>query len=156
MEDNLKNPDSSNAFPWGEKMLNLLKKALDRYLKKYPRYDELITFMSDEQQMYNEDGKPSEKYLELINDFNDHCAGHPLDIKEMANNDNLNSNMLEALEGAEDFIIKQRELMKSYRESSDKDKWVNQVLDTPEKRETFDKIIDTGVNNALKEFETEK
>ena len=49
------------SIDWGTKMLEHLKLILDKYMKKFPQYEELIAFMEDEKKMYDADGKPSEK-----------------------------------------------------------------------------------------------
>ena len=141
---------------WGTKMLEHLKLILDKYMKKFPRYEELITFMEDEKKMYDADGKPSVEYLELLEDFNQQCTQHPIDIEEIAKEDGLDPNKIEVLKGARDFLDKQKELMESYRCSSDKEYWVDQMLDTKEKRDAFEQIVEESTNIALNDFEATK
>jgi hypothetical protein len=141
---------------WGSKMLEHLKLILDKYMKKFPRYEELISFMEDDKKMYDADGKPSVEYLELIEEFNKQCSQHSIDIEEIAKEDGLDSNKIEVLKGAKDFLDKQKELIKSYRQSSDKDKWADQMLDSKDKRDAFEQIVDESTNSALNEFEVAK
>lgn len=141
---------------WGAKMLEHLKLILDKYMKKFPRYEELISFMEDDKKMYDADGKPSVEYLELIEEFNKQCSQHSIDIEEIAKEDGLDSNKIEVLKGAKDFLDKQKKLIKSYRQSSDKDKWAGQMLDSKEKRDAFEQIVEESTNSALNEFEVAK
>jgi hypothetical protein len=139
---------------WGTKMLEHLKFILDKYMKKFPQYEELVVFMEDEKKMYDEDGRPSKEYLEWINKFEEQC--NPIDIDEIAKEDNLDADKLKVLEGAKDFLKKQKELMESYRRSSDKENWADQMLDTKEKRDVFEQIVEESTNSALNDFEAAK
>lgn len=151
MEDktNLKAVPASND--WGAKMLEHLKFILDKCMKKFPQYEELIVFMEDEKKMYDEEGRPSKEYLEWINKFEEGCES--IDIDEIAKEDNLDPNKIEVLKGAKAFLDKQKELMKSFREASDKEAWVDSKLDSEEKREAFDKLVEGSTNNALNNVE---
>ena len=137
-------------------MLEHLKLILDKYMKKFPRYEELISFMEDDKKMYDADGKPSVEYLELVEDFNKQCTQHPIDIEELAKEDGFDPNKIEALKGAKDFLVKQKELMESYRRSSDKDKWADQMLDSKEKRDVYEQIVEESTNSALNGFASVK
>lgn len=130
-------------------MLDHLKSILDQYMKKFHRYEELIAYMEDKKKMYNADGKPSVEYLELIEDFNKQCTLHPIDIDEIAKEDGLGPN---EIEGAKDFLTKQKELIESYRQSSDKDNWADQMLDSKEKRDAFEQIVEERTKSALNDF----
>ena len=138
---------------WGTKMLEHLKFILDKYMKKFPQYEELMAFMEDEKKMYDADGRPSEEYLKLIDKFCEQCATHPIDIDEIAKEDNLDPNKIEVLKGAKDFLDKQKELMKSFREAYDKEAWVDSELYSEEKREAFDKLVEESTNNTLNNVE---
>lgn len=144
---------SPKSNEWSTKMLEHLKSILDKYMKKIPQYESLIAFMEDEDRMYGPDGKPSEEYLKLIDKFCEQCATHPIDIDEIAKEDNLDPNKIEVLKGAKDFLDKQKELMKSFREASDKEAWIDSELDSEEKREAFDKLVEGSTNNALNNVE---
>lgn len=141
---------------WGAKMLEHLKLILDKYMKKFPRYEELISVMEDDKKMYDSDGKPSVEYLKLIAEFNKQCTLHPIDIDEIAKEDGLDPNKIEVLKGAKDFLDKQKELIESYRQSPDKDNWVDQILDSEEKRDAFEQIVEGDTNSALMDFEVAK
>ena len=141
---------------WGTKMLEHLKLILDKYMKKFPQYEELIAFMEDEKKMYDADGKPSEEYLELIEEFNKQCTQHPIDIDEIAREDGLDPNKIEVMKGARDFLDKQKELMESYRCSSDKEDWAGKMLDTKEKRDVFKQILEEGIERAIDDFKAIK
>ena len=141
---------------WGTKMLEHLKVIFDKYMKKFPRYEELIAFMEDEKKMYDADGKPSVEYLELVEEFNKQCTQHPIDIEEMAKEDGLDPNKIEVLKGAKDFLDKQKELMESYRCSSDKEDWADQMLDTKEKRDAYKQILEESTDTAIEDFKTIK
>ena len=141
---------------WGTKMLEHLKLILDKYMKKFPIYEELISFMENDKKMYDADGKPSVEYLELIEEFNKQCSRHSIDIEEIAKKDGLDPSKFEVLKGAKDFLDKQKELMESYRCSSDKEDWADQVLDTKEKRDAFEQIVEESTNSALNDFEAAK
>lgn len=131
------------------KMFGHLKSILDRYMKQFPDNEELIAFMEDENQMYDANGRLTEEYNNWIRKFNEFCKNHPIEFKE----DELDSNKIEVLEGVKDFLSKQKELISSYRNSSNKDEWLNEVLDTKEKRDAFDRLIEESSNNAINEFE---
>ena len=139
---------------WGTKMLEHLKLILDKYMKQFPQYKELISFMEDDKKMYDADGKPSVEYLKLIEDFNKQCTRYPIDIDEIAKEDGLDPTKIEVLKGAKDFLDKQKELMESYRRSSDKENWADLMLDSEEKRDAFEKIVEESTNNALKDYQT--
>ena len=141
---------------WGAKMLEHLKLILDKYMKKFPRYEELISFMEDYKKMYDADGKPSVEYLELVEEFNKQCSQHPIDIEELVKEDGFDPNKIEVLKGAKVFFDKQKELMESYRRSSDKDKWADQMLDSKEKRDVYEQIVEESTNSALNGFEAIK
>ena len=144
---------STKSNEWSSKMLEHLRSILDNYMKKIPQHEELIAFMEDEKQMYDPDGKPSAEYLKLIDEFSKQCATHPIDIEEIAKEDDLDLSKIEVLKGAKDFLDKQKELMKSFREASDKEAWINSELGSEEKREAFDKLVEESTNNALNNVE---
>lgn len=149
---------SSKLKDWSAKMLEHLKSVLDRFMRKYPQYEELIAFMEDEKRMYDSNGMPTEEYQKLISNFNDFCSkpSNKLSIEELAKEDNLDPTKVEVLGGVKDFLDKQKELMESYRRSSDKKNWPDQVLDSKDKREAFDKIVEESTNSALANFESAK
>ena len=128
------------------RFLEKLISILDRYLNMFPQHKELVAFMQDEKQMYDADGKPSEQYQAWIHLFDEFCREHPFEITV----DDFDSSQLEILKGANDFLRKQKELQQSYRASEDKEKWVQIVLDTPEKRDAFDKLMEESIKNELK------
>ena len=140
---------SSKLKDWSAKMLEHLKSVLDRFMRKYPQYKEL---------MYDSNGMPTEEYQKLISNFNDFCSkpSNKLSIEELAKEDNLDPTKVEVLGGVKDFLDKQKELMESYRRSSDKKNWPDQVLDSKDKREAFDKIVEESTNSALANFELAK
>lgn len=148
------NNSNQNAAPkandWVAKMFKHLTSVLDKYMQQFPRHEELIAFMKDESQMYDTNGKLTDEYMYWINEFNEFCKKHSL---KYAEEDGLDSNKIEVLKGVEDFLSKQKELMKLYRNSSNKDEWPNEMLDSQEKRDAFDKLIDENSNNAINEFE---
>lgn len=139
---------------WGAKMLEHLKFILDKYMKKFPQYEELMAFMEDEKKMYDADGRPSEEYLKWIDKLEKQCGS--IDVDKIAKEDNLDPNKLKVLEGAKDFLDKQKELMASYRCSSDKEGWADRMLDTKEKRDAFEHIVEDSTNSALNDIETAK
>ena len=141
---------------WGTKMLEHLKLILDKYMKKFPQYEELISFMEDDKKMYDADGKPSVEYLKLVEAFNKQCTQHPIDIEEIAKEDGLDPNKIEVLKGAKDFLEKQKELIESYRFSSDKENWADRVLDNKGKRDVFKQILEENIDSALKGFKAIK
>lgn len=137
-----------------KRMLDHLKSIFDKYMTKFPKYEELITIMDDEKNLYDADGKPSSEYLKLIEEFNNHCAQNPIDIDEIAKEDNFDDNKMEVLKGAKDFLDKQKELMESYRCSSDKAKWASQILDSKEKRDAFEEILEKSASSIINDIET--
>lgn len=135
-------------------MLEHLKFILDKYMKKFPQYEELMAFMEDEKKMYDADGRPSKEYLEWINKFEKQCGS--IDIDKIAKEDNLDLNKLKVLEGAKDFLKMQKNLMESYRRSLDKEKWADKMLDSEKKRNAFEVIVEKSTNSALNDLEVAK
>lgn len=137
-----------------KRMLDHLKSILDKYMTKFPKYEELITIMDDEKNMYDADGKPSVDYFKLVKEFDEYCTQNPIDIEEIAKEDNFDDNKMEVLKGAKDFLDKQKELMESYRCSSDKAKWASQILDSKEKRDAFEEILEKSASGIINDIET--
>ena len=137
-----------------KRMLDHLKSIFDKYMMKFPKYEELITIMDDEKNIYDVDGKPSVEYSKLINQFDKFCTQNPIDIEEIANEDNFDDNKIEVLKGAKGFLDNQKELMKSYRRSSDKAKWASQILDSKEKRDAFEEILEKSASSIINDIET--
>ena len=137
---------SSGSLGWSAKLFETLKTILDGYFVKFPMHEEMTAFMNDEKLMYDKDGKPSEQYQAWIHLFDEFCREHPFEMTV----DDFDTSQLEILKGANDFLIKQKELQQSYRASEDKEKWVQAILDTPEKRDAFDKLMEESIKNKLK------
>lgn len=154
MKDNQDKIEHRESKDLVKRMLEHLKSILDKYMTKFPKYEELIAIMDDEKNMYDADGKPSAEYLKLIEEFNNHCAQNPIDIEEIAKEDGLEQNKIDALNDAKDFLDKQSELMESYRRSEDKDDWLNQRLDSKEKREIFGIILEESTCDKVNDIET--
>lgn len=138
------------------KLFEHLKSTLDRYMKDFPKHEELISIMANENQLYDAEGKPSKEYMDLINEFDNYCVQNPFNVDEIAKEDDFDSIKLEILNGAKDFIEKQRELMVSYNKTTDKENWHEQKLDSEEKRHGFDKIVEEMSNDALNDLDVEK
>ena len=141
--------DSPNSNDWKEKMFKHLKSILDGYVQKFPQYEEFLAFMNNENLLYDENNRPSEEYKKWIEKVDTFCRENPLDLAT----EELGKDKIEVLQGAKDFLDKQKELMKSFREASDKEAWIDSELDSEEKREAFDKLVEGSTNNALNNVE---
>ena len=139
--------EAPNVYSWSAKFFEHLKTILDRYFKMFPQHEGLETFMSDEGQMYDESGSPTEQYLDWIRQFNEFCKENPIEDSL----EDLNQNQLEVMKGAREFLLRQKELRESYRASSDKDKWLESVLDSPEKRNAFDQLVNKSILEGINE-----
>ena len=131
-------------------MFRHLKSILDGYVQKFPQYEEFLAFMNNENLLYDENNRPSEEYKKWIEKVDTFCRENPLELVT----EELGKDKIEVLLGAKDFLDKQKELMKSLRESSDKEAWVDSELDSEEKRETFDKLVEESTNNTLNNVES--
>lgn len=137
--------NSPKSNDWKEKMFRHLKSILDGYVQKFPQHEEFLAFMNNENLLYDENNRPSEEYKKWIEKVGTFCRENPLELAT----EELDQDKIEVLKGAKDFLDKQKELMKSFREASDKEAWVDSKLDSEEKRETFNKLVEESTNNAL-------
>lgn len=142
--------NSPNSNGWKEKMFRHLKSIFDGYVQKFPQYEEFLAFMNNENLLYDENNRPSEEYKKWIEKVDTFCRENPLELVT----EELGKDKIEVLLGAKDFLDKQKELMKSLRESSDKEAWVDSELDSEEKREAFDKLVEESTNNTLNNVES--
>lgn len=137
--------DSPKSSDWKEKMFRHLKSILDGYVQKFPQYEEFLAFMNNENLLYDENNRPSEEYKKWIEKVGTFFRENPIELAT----EGLDEDKIEVLKGAKDFLDKQKELMKSFRVASDKEAWVDSELDSEEKRETFNKLVEESEKNAL-------
>lgn len=127
------------------KIFNYIKEKLNEYLNGMDDFEKLQEFMSNEGNLYDSDGKPTEEYKEWMTKVESYCTENPIEIATTE----LDQDKIEVLKGAKDFLVKQKDLMTSLREASDKEAWFNSELRSDEKREAFNKLVEESTNNAL-------
>ena len=128
-----------------ERILKYLEEVLDKYMKQFPKYNELKTFMA-KGNLYDEDGKPLKEYQEWIAEFNEHCKKHSF---ETTFKKEIDKEKAEMMEGVKEFLEDQRKLMESYQLASDKEAWLNSVLDSEKKRQMFKDLIMRATEHAF-------
>lgn len=117
-----------------------LKSILDKYMEQFPQKEELEKFIENGKNLYNEDGTPTEEYKKWISEVEKYCKENQMEIDPKD----------EILLGAKNYFAKLKELRESYKNSEDKDKWLETVLDNDAKKQTYENLIDNEVKTILK------
>lgn len=139
-----------NSESWFSKMIHYFNTLLEKYMAKYPHYNELKEFMEDEKNLYNEDGSLKEKYKEWIKDVDKFAAEHP--ASRLLNEEYNGDKIREALaKGIENYINTDKELLKLYEETRRKEgnapdieEWIyDRILESSKNEEEADKKFNT-------------
>lgn len=140
------------------KVLNRLNSILDKHMYKHPKYKELIEFMKDENNLYNEDGSLKEEYEEWIKDVEEFSIANPIrnTLEEMHKDDPLWQNIFEGIEA---YVSANAELTKTYEEAQkeegenfDPEEWIyTQLKQTSKDEKEADEKMSTLVEMISKE-----
>lgn len=133
---------------WIKKFFDYLETILEKYMQQFKGHKELSDFMKDEKNLYNEDGTLTQEYKMWIKKFELYCMENPVD-KTIATIHSGNSNRLEFLEKVKDYLAYRQQLKDKYTQSANEEDWLNDVLNSPEKREIFEKLIDKELEQEL-------
>lgn len=145
--DNLKQKEQDTST-WIKKFFDYLESILEKYVQQFKDHEELAAFMKDENNLYNEDGTLTQEYKIWIKKFELYCMENPVD-KTIASIHSGNDNRLEFLEQVKDYLAYRQKLKDKYTQSDSEEDWLNDVLNSPEKREIFEKLIDKELEQEL-------
>ena len=79
---------------------------------------------------------------------------NPVD-KTIASIHSGNDNRLEFLEQVKDYLAYRQKLKDKYTQSDSEEDWLNDVLNSPEKRVIFEKLIDKELEQELENLSAE-
>lgn len=139
---------------WIKKFFDYLETILEKYMQQFKGHKELSDFMKDEKNLYNEDGTITQEYKIWIKIFELYCMENPVD-KTIASIHSGNNNRLEFLEKVKDYLAYRQQLKDKYTQSDSEEDWLNDVLNSPEKREFFEKLIDKELELELENLSAE-
>lgn len=139
---------------WIKKFFDYLESILEKYMQQFKDNEELSAFMKDENNLYNEDGTLTQEYKIWIKKFELHCMEHPVD-KTIASMHTGNNNRIEFLEEVKDYLAYRQQLKDKFIQSDSEEDWLNDVLNSPEKREVFEKLIDKELEQVLENLSAE-
>ena len=145
--DNLKQKEQDTST-WIQKFFDYLESILEKYVQQFKDHEELAAFMQDENNLYNEDGTLTQEYKIWIKKFELYCMENPVD-KTIASIHSGNDNRLEFLEQVKDYLAYRQKLKDKYTQSDSEEDWLNDVLNSPEKKEIFEKLIDKELEQEL-------
>lgn len=145
--DNLKQKEQDTST-WIKKFFDYLESILEKYVPQFKDHEELAAFMKDENNLYNEDGTLTQEYKIWIKKFELYCMENPVD-KTIASIHSENDNRFEFLEQVKDYLAYRQKLKDKYTQSDSEEDWLNDVLNSPEKREIFEKLIDKELEQEL-------
>lgn len=144
----MSNQKEQNNKTWISTFFKYLKSILDKYMQQFDKSDELVAFMENEQNLYNEDGSLTREYQNWIKRFEVFCMDHPIDkILESEHKEDMNR--IEFLKGAKEYLTHRRELSDKYANSGDEEDWLKGAFDTEEKRKAFETLIDKELEVEL-------
>lgn len=139
---------------WIKKFFDYLETILEKYMQQFKGHKELSDFMKDEKNLYNEDGTITQEYKIWIKKFELYCMENPVD-KTIASIHSGNNNRLEFLEKVKDYLAYRQQMKDKYTQSDSEEGWLNDVLNSPEKREMFEKLIDKELEQELENLSAE-
>lgn len=140
--------DKQKPEDWVSKFFKYLKSVLDKYLQQFERYEELTSFMEDENNLYNKDGSLTVEYQNWIKRFEVYCMDHPID--EFFNREHIeDEKRIEVLRGAKEYISQRRVLKGKYANAESGEDWLNSSFDSEEKKKAFEVLVDNELENIL-------
>lgn len=151
--DNL-GKSQQDTSTWIKKFFDYLESILEKYMQQFKDHKELATFMENENNLYNEDGTLTQEYKIWIKKFELYCMEHPVD-KTIASMHTGNNSRIGFLEKVKDYLAYRQQLKDKYTQSDSEEDWLNDVLNSPEKREFFEKLIDKELELELENLSAE-
>lgn len=136
---------------WIKKFFDYLESILEKYMQQFKGHEELSAFMEDENNLYDKDGALTQEYKIWIKRFELYCMEHPVD-KTIASMHTGNNNRIEFLEEVKDYLAYRQQLKDKYTPSDREEDWLNDVLNSSEKREIFEKLIDKELEQELEKL----
>lgn len=153
-----------------QNIIDYLERVFNKFLGKMPadKKKELDDFMSDDKNLYNEDGSLTEEYKRKINEMENYCKENP--IEDILYEECEDETDKAAIEGIIEFSDMRRELMTKYEEAEKKEKsnfdpvyWAKQQLkessspeEYEEKLECLHKILEEDIIEMLEKDEEVK
>ena len=147
----MSNQKEQDTSTWIKKFFDYLESILEKYMQQFKGGEELAAFMKDENHLYNEDGTLTQEYKIWIKKFELYCMDNPVD-KTLASIHSGNINRLEFLENVKDYLAYRQQLKDKYIQSDSEEDWLNDVLNSSEKREIFEKLIDKELEQELEKL----
>ena len=142
------NNQNGQETTWISTFFEYLKSILDKYMQHFDKSEELTAFMENEQNLYNNDGSLTHEYQNWIKRFEVFCMDHPID--EFLESEHKGSmNRIEFLRGAKEYLAHRQELKDKYANSENGEEWLNAVLDSEEKRQAFETLIDKELEHEI-------
>ncbi len=139
---------------WISRFFEYLKSVLDKYMQQFDKSKELVAFMENEQNLYNKDGSLTREYQNWIKRFEMFCIDHPIDDMLLLDN-SANATRIEFLKGVKEYLAHRQELKEKYVNSENGEQWLNDTLDSEEKRKAFETLIDKELEDELKKMSTD-
>lgn len=154
------NNNLSNADKLFTYLLNHLNAVLEKYMSKYPRYNELKDFMQDQNNLYDDEGALKGEYKEWIKDVEAFSAAHPIKdtLIEFHNNDPMWPAVFEGIEryinSNQEFLLLYEKAKREKGETFDVEEWIFDQIkksskDEEEVNEKFNTLADMFSNETL-------
>lgn len=116
VKDSSENSSTENKFV--NIVLETVNRILDKFLSRHPREKELREFMSDNGNLYGDDGNPTEEYKLRIKEMEEYIRTHSVDddIKKTLVHDEVEDEMYKSII---DFVNRRIEIIKEFTEDED-------------------------------------
>lgn len=101
---------------FADKIHETLNRILDRFLSRHPHEKEIRAFMDDENNLYDEEGKPTEAYKQQIREMEDYVRSNSIDgdIRSILVHDEIDEQMITSIIN---FVDHRSEIIKEYENS---------------------------------------
>lgn len=93
---------------------------IDKYMSQFPRYEELKKFMTDDSNLYDENGIIKDEYKTWIKDVEEYSKNHKL-VKSLEEIHSEDPTWNYLYEGIMQYIQSNEEMMRLYEESNKKE-----------------------------------
>lgn len=145
--------DANRNHSFAEQVISKVRNILDKYMQGFAGYDELKKFMDDDNNLYDENGLPTEEYKKKIAEVENYVKATPIDstIYSMVSHNEVDA---EVLKGIIEFVDRRKDIIRKYTEEENMygedfnaEKFIDNMLDkyaenTEERKQILD-IMET-------------
>ena len=153
----INSPSESSDQKFVTRIWDTVNHILDKFLSKNPKEAELRQFMSDDSNLYDEDGKPTEAYKKHIQEMENYVMGRSVDedIKDVLSHDELDEEMYSSVI---EFVNRRQEVLRQFsnEEHSQKadfrpDKFIYNLVSSNTSTEEEKKKLLNAIENLAQE-----